>query len=70
MNVIVVPQEDKYKKALLANELYIGKGNGVPRLKENGANYIAPYWFQKSPQGVDTIYEIVFIIIVSASTCH
>jgi hypothetical protein len=62
INVIVVPEINEYIKSTAYDlEVYINKEIGLPKLKENKAKYLAPFWLDEKNRGVDRIYHITGI---------
>lgn len=60
INVIVVPENDKFKYDVSHNlVVYINEDIGFPRLKERNAKYLAPFWLNQSEYGVDRLYHIL-----------
>lgn len=57
-NVIVVPETEEFTNHVShENVIWITSKLGTPKLKENNATYIAPYWLHGT-KGVNRIYHI------------
>ena len=59
INVIVVPEKKEFiKSTTYKDEIYITKNLGVPKLQENNAKYVAPFWLDENHQGVNRVFHI------------
>ncbi len=62
INVIVVPErKDFIEDTSHRNVIYINKNNGIPKLAEHNAKYVAPLWLDEKNKGVNRVYHIIKI---------
>jgi hypothetical protein len=60
INVIVVPETDDFKEHVSHESVvWINKNIGIPRIKDNNAKYLAPYWITDKFRGVNRVFHIL-----------
>lgn len=59
INVIVVPETDEFKEHVSHSSVVWINKNIAPRLVDNNAKYLAPYWITDNFRGVNRIFHIL-----------